>query len=70
MSDFKTIRLERRPPLGLITIDRPEKHNAISLQVLDELNRAFDLLASEDAIRVISFLGGRWPCFCCGIRFE
>ncbi|MCO4830243.1 MAG: hypothetical protein KC524_05075, partial [Gammaproteobacteria bacterium] len=54
MSDFKTIRLERRAPLGLITIDRPEKHNAISLQVLDELNRAFDLLASEDAIRVIS----------------
>ena len=66
MSDLKTIRLERRAPLGLITIDRPEKHNAISLQVLDELNRAFDLLASEDTIRVISFWGAGGRAFAAG----
>ena len=66
MSDFETIRLERRAPLGVITIDRPEKHNAISLQVLDELNRAFDLLAREDDIRVISFWGAGGRAFAAG----
>ncbi len=66
MSDFETIRLERRPPLGLISIDRPEKHNAISLQVLEELNRAVDLLADEDDIRVISFWGAGGRAFAAG----
>ena len=66
MSDFETIRIERRAPLGLITIDRPEKHNAISLKVLEELNRAVDLLAKEDDIRVISFWGSGGRAFAAG----
>jgi len=50
----------------LITINRSEKHNAISLKTLDELHQAVDLFAADDAIRVISFWGAGGKAFSAG----
>ena len=35
-----------------ITIDRPERHNAMSFQVMQELGEAFELAKTDDSVRV------------------
>ena len=48
--DFKNILYKNIETLALITINRPESHNSISLDTLDELNNAVDLAASDENI--------------------
>ena len=52
--------------LALITIDRAEKHNAISLQTLEELNQAVDFAATDFAIGVIAITGAGGKAFASG----
>ena len=52
--------------LALITIDRAEKHNAISLQTLEELNQAVDFAATDSAIGVIAITGAGGRAFASG----
>ena len=53
-------------PLALITINRAEKHNAISLATLDELNDAVDEAARTEEVRVISITGAGGKSFASG----
>ena len=66
MSVFQTITVDIDASLGLITLNRPEKHNAISLKTLEELHQAVDQLAEEEAVRVISFWGAGGKAFASG----
>ncbi|MDA0957691.1 MAG: enoyl-CoA hydratase/isomerase family protein [Proteobacteria bacterium] len=66
MTVFKNLQVERRPPLGLITLNRPDKHNAISLETLQELHHAVDLLSEDEDIRVLSFWGAGGKAFASG----
>ena len=54
---FENVLYSVRGPLALITINRPEKHNAISLATLDDLHGAVDQAAYDDAVRVIAITG-------------
>ena len=63
---FTNILYEIRGPLGLMTINRPEKHNAISLSTLDELHQALDLAAKDDNVRVIAITGAGGKSFASG----
>jgi enoyl-CoA hydratase len=47
MTTFETIRVEQRDRVGLITIDRPEALNALSLQVMRELTEAAAALDAD-----------------------
>ena len=53
-------------PMALITINRPEKHNAISLATLDDLHAAVDRAASDDGVRVITITGAGGKAFAAG----
>ena len=53
-------------PMALITINRPEKHNAISLATLDDLHTAVDRAASDDGVRVITITGAGGKAFAAG----
>ena len=48
---------------GTITINRPEKHNAISLATLDDLHGAVDEAADDDSVRVIAITGAGGKAF-------
>ena len=56
----------RRGPLALITINRADKHNAISLATLDDLHAAVDEAAADDAIRVLAITGAGGRSFASG----
>jgi enoyl-CoA hydratase len=55
--NLENILLEIDAPLALITINRPDKHNAISLATLDELHHAVDAAAADESVRVIAITG-------------
>ncbi len=63
---FTCVLYEVNSPLALITINRPEKHNAISLTTLDELQQAAHLAAEDDDVRVIAITGAGGRAFASG----
>tara|TARA_B100001173_G_scaffold290096_1_gene280407 strand:+ start:50 stop:826 length:777 start_codon:yes stop_codon:yes gene_type:complete len=64
--EFKNILYKRINSLALITINRAEKHNAISLDTLDDLNKSVDYAASDDAVKVIAITGAGGKSFAAG----
>jgi enoyl-CoA hydratase/carnithine racemase len=44
-------------PLTWLVLNRPEKRNALSRKLLEEFGRALDVLATDEATRVIAIRG-------------
>jgi enoyl-CoA hydratase/carnithine racemase len=65
MVDLEHCRIERDGQIALITMDRPEKRNALSLQMMRELDAALTELAQDSQTRAI-VLRGEGPAFCAG----
>ena len=51
------VLVERRDPVALVTLNRPEKHNALSLDLLDRLRAVVHELGEDAAVRVIVITG-------------
>ncbi|MDA1076688.1 MAG: enoyl-CoA hydratase/isomerase family protein [Proteobacteria bacterium] len=64
--DFENLLYEVQGPMALITINRADKHNAISLATLDELHQAVSAAAADDAVRVITLTGAGGKAFASG----
>ena len=63
---FHCILYEKKESLALVTINRPEKHNAISLQTLEELQASVDMAENDESIRVIAITGAGGKAFASG----
>jgi enoyl-CoA hydratase len=66
MSGFDTIRYEVNDGIAAITLARPQKRNAMSLDMLRELGDAAETAADDPAVRAI-LVAGEGPTFCAGI---
>jgi enoyl-CoA hydratase/carnithine racemase len=66
MTEYQTIRLERRDGLAFLTLNRPEAANTISRQLMADVNGALDELDGEPDIRVILVTGSGDRHFCGG----
>jgi enoyl-CoA hydratase len=64
--DTANIRLEKRPPLAVITLDRPKVLNALNAATLAELDTILDDLAVDSAIRAILITGAGDRAFAAG----
>ena len=64
-SEFTTIRFSVEGPVATITLARPESANAMSSVLIDELDRALDLVEEDDEVRVV-ILDGEGKRFCAG----
>ena len=63
--DLATIRFEPRGRVGLLTLHRPERLNAISARMMDEVEAVLDAVAEDDGIGAVVVCGaGR--AFCSG----
>ncbi len=65
---YKTIQLAYEGAIATITLNRPDKRNAISFELIDELLQAFDEISKSDAIVLI--LTGAGKAFCSGMDLE
>ncbi|HSR13937.1 MAG TPA: enoyl-CoA hydratase/isomerase family protein [Thermodesulfobacteriota bacterium] len=67
MSD--AVKSEVKDGIGLITLNRPEKRNAINGDVLEAMNRSFSDHSQDPQVRAI-LLQGAGPVFSAGIDFN
>ena len=66
MSAYANILYEVQGPMALITINRADKHNAISLDTLAELKDALAQAANDDEVRVLTITGAGERAFASG----
>lgn len=63
--DFKTIIINKEEHIATITMNRPDKMNALNTQMLQEMVAAIAEIASNDDVRVV-VLTGAGRVFCSG----
>ncbi|MBI2918857.1 MAG: enoyl-CoA hydratase/isomerase family protein [Chloroflexi bacterium] len=67
---YQFIKLDRDGPVAVITLNRPERLNAIGIQMVHDMNDALDEIEKDQSIRVYIVTGapraGGRPCFCAG----
>jgi enoyl-CoA hydratase/carnithine racemase len=62
---MEPVLFEKKGPIGWFTLNRPEQRNALSLELMDEMNKKLNLVAKERDIRVV-VIKGNGPAFCTG----
>ncbi len=60
------VLVDRRGPLAVVTLNRPDKHNAMSLAMKDEIVAALADLDADAAVRVIVLTGAGDRAFVAG----
>jgi len=66
MFDFETILLEQRGAVAVLTINRPDKLNALNKQVHLESVAALDKLRHDETVRVLVITGSGNKAFIAG----
>ena len=66
VSEENPVRCERRGRVGILTIDRPARHNALSRATLYALGRHGRELIADDDVRAIVVTGSGEKAFCAG----
>ncbi len=70
MSDeFKTLTVEQRGAIGIVTMNRPEKLNALSMDLINDLHGFFSRMCTDYTTRVL-ILRGAGRAFCSGADLE
>src|SRR6266536_3450628 len=65
---FQTLQLDYESAVATITLNRPEKRNALSIQLLNELLTALDEIEKSEAEVLI--LTGAGKAFCAGMDLD
>jgi methylglutaconyl-CoA hydratase len=67
---FETInfKIDKRD-VGVLELNRPEKHNALSSTMISELAEVTKFINNEKTLRVV-VLKGNGPSFCAGADLE
>lgn len=68
MQDFEALKVEISENVATVSLNRPEKANALNGVLWNEIGQAFDALDENDAVRVI-ILRGEGKHFSSGIDF-
>src|SRR5262245_55197141 len=66
MPDPEVLLHERRGPVAIFTINRPEKRNALSVQVRVALLEAIDAVARDRDVRAVILTGAGAKAFVAG----
>ena len=69
IDESSAIRIDRRRAVGTITLDRPERFNALDVRTAQDLRRAGLALARDEQIRCV-VLRGRPEVFCSGVDLK
>ena len=64
--EFKNIRLEKNEGIAFITINRPVVLNALNVETFMELSQVFDMVQTDDEVRVVICTGEGDKAFVAG----
>ena len=57
MRTYNTILVEKKAPVGIITMNRPEKLNAMNLEMKNEIADALSALEADDDVKAVILTG-------------
>ena len=63
---LKNVLLEIEGPIAVVTVNRPDKLNALNKETINELHEVFQNLDVDNDIRVIILTGGGQKAFVAG----
>ena len=63
---YETLLYEKRDGIGYVTVNRPDKLNALNRKVMDELGDCFHAIQSDDEVRVVILTGAGGKVFVAG----
>ena len=66
MTSYDTILVERRGAVAIVTINRPEKRNALNIQTRAEGAAVLDELRADDSVQVVVLTGAGDKAFIAG----
>lgn len=67
---YKTLIYEKKGGIGLLTIHRPEKMNALSMELIDELKKFLDAIEGDEELRVLILTGAGEKAFVAGADIQ
>jgi methylglutaconyl-CoA hydratase len=67
--DFKTVLCQESEKIATIVLNRPDKRNAISYELIDDLLAALEHAAESSSVHVV-ILTGAGTAFCAGMDME
>ncbi len=62
---MEPVLLDKDGPIGWLTLNRPEKRNALSLELMDDMQDKLNFIAQEKNVRIV-VIRGNGPAFCAG----
>ncbi len=65
---FEHLLTEKRERLGIITLNRPERMNALNAEVMQELWQALSLFEADREVAVLCLTGAGARAFCAGME--
>jgi len=66
---MEPLLFEKKGNVGLLILNRPQEHNALSLELMDKIQKKLHLLKRNYDIKVI-IIKGNGPSFCSGHNFN
>ena len=63
------LTIERGPDHAVLTLERPERRNALSVALRDAVSDALDELANDQAVKAV-LVTGAGPVFCAGFDLK
>ena len=64
--EFETLTLAVEGPVALLTVNRPDKLNALNARTFEELSKALDALEADAAVRAVVVTGAGDKAFVAG----
>ncbi len=68
MNDLRFVQFSLNGAIAEVKLNRPEKHNGVNLELIDELLVVAKQLKSQKAVRAV-VISGLGPSFCSGLDF-
>lgn len=65
MATYQTIIYKKEAGIGLVTLNRPERRNALNLQLIRELRQVIDEIEVDNEVRTF-IITGNSDCFSAG----
>ena len=66
LGEFETVRLEREDGIAILTLNRPEKMNSFTAQMMLDMIAAFDITDADDETGAVIVTGAGERAFCAG----
>lgn len=67
---YKTLIYEKKDTIGVLTINRPEKLNALSNELIDELAQFLDDMENDEELRILVITGAGEKAFVAGADIQ